>query len=88
MLSSLPIEIVGKIFLYLRCPIAKIIKDEIEIYEDDHNWEYTKIYRMYYIKNILPFYCYYFDKKIDPYYYGSYLKEQMVEELRKQCDEN
>ena len=88
MLSNLPIEIVRKIFLYMRCPVAEVIKNEIEIYEDDHNWEYTKIYKMYYIKNILPFYCYYFDKKVDPYYYESYMKEQTIKELYKQCDEN
>ena len=78
MLSSLPIEIVGKIFLYLRCPIAKIIKDEIEIYEEDHNMYYTKIYRLYYIKNIMPFNCYYFDKRFDPYEYDSYYERKMI----------
>ena len=88
MLSNLPMEIVGKIFLYLQCPLAKLIKNEIETYENDHNWEYTQIYKKYYIKNILPFYCYYFDKKSDPYYYESYIHEDMVKELRQQCDEN
>jgi len=88
MLSNLPNEIVGKIFLYLQCPLAKLIKVEIETYEDDHNWEYTKIYKKYYIKNILPFYYYYFDKNNDPYYYDSFMKEKMIKELRKQCDEN
>jgi hypothetical protein len=61
-LPVLPIEIVNKIFLYLQSPVAKIIKDEIEIYEEDHNWEYTKIYRYYLIKNIMSFDNYYFDK--------------------------
>lgn len=88
MLSNLPIEIVGKIFLYMRCPVAQLIKNEIEIYEEDHNWQYTKIYKMFYIKNILPFDSYYFDKIIDPYYYDSFMKEESIKELYRQCDEN
>ena len=70
--KKLPIEIVNKILLYLQSPIAKIIKDEIEIYEEDHNWEYTKIYRYYLIKNIMSFDNYYFDKRLDPDLYKSY----------------
>lgn len=69
---NLPIDILRKILLYLQCPVSKLIKDEINIYEEDHNWVYTKMYRMYYIKNIMPFYDYYFDKKLDPYDYKSY----------------
>ena len=41
--SKLPIEIVSNILLYLQSPVAKLIKDEIEIYEEDHNMYYTKI---------------------------------------------
>ena len=85
MLSKLPAEIVSQIFLYLRCPIAKLIKDEIDIYEEDHNMYYTKIYRLYYIKNIMPFNCYYFDKRFDPSEYNSYMNEKMIEELYEQC---
>jgi hypothetical protein len=83
--SKLPIEIVSKILLYLQSPVAKLIKDEIEIYEEDHHWEYTKMYKMYYIKNIMPFYCYYFDKRDDPYDYDSYHREKMIKELYEQC---
>ena len=84
--SNLPVEILSKIFLYLRCPVAKLIKDEIEIYEVDHNWSYTKTYRKYYIQNIMPFNYYYFDKMREPQYYDSFLKEKMVEELYEQCE--
>ena len=30
---KLPIELLNKILLYLQCPIAKLIKNEIETYE-------------------------------------------------------
>ena len=84
--SKLPIDIVSKILLYLQTPVAKLIKDEIEIYEEDHNMYYTKIYRLYYIKNIMPFNCYYFDKRFDPCEYNSYMNEKMFEELYEQCE--
>ena len=83
--SKLPIELVSKILLYLQTPVAKLIKDEIEIYEEDHNMYYTKIYRLFYIKNIMPFNCYYFDKKFDPSEYDSYHREKMIKELYEQC---
>lgn len=83
--SRLPIEIVSKVLLYLQTPVAKLIKDEIEIYEEDHNMDYTRIYKKYYIKNIMPFYCYYFDKRFDPSEYNSYMREQMITELYEQC---
>ena len=84
--KKLPVEIVSKILLYLQCPVAKLIKDEIDIYEEDHNMYYTKIYRLYYIKNIMPFNCYYFDKMCDPYDYASYMREKMIEELYERCE--
>ena len=71
---KLPIELLNKILLYLQCPIAKLIKNEIETYEIDHNWGYTKMYKYYYIKNIMTFYEYYFDKIFEPYDYESYTK--------------
>jgi len=71
-LTILPKDIINCIFLYLRCPVGKLIKDEVEIYEIDHNWVYTKMRRCYYIKNIMPFSYYYFDKLQDPFDYDSY----------------
>ena len=76
-LSVLPNEIINKILLYLQCPIARLIKNEIEIYETDHNYYYTKMYRMYYIKNILSFSSYLFDKCDDPFDYDSFHYESM-----------
>jgi L-rhamnose mutarotase len=62
-----------------------LIKDEIKIYEDDHNDVYTKMCKMYLIKNIMSFSCYYFDKLNDPYDYKSYQEmvyyENMFEEF-------
>lgn len=75
-IENLPKEIVSKILLYLQCPVSKLIKDEINIYENDHNYDYTKIYRKYYIKNILSFSNYYFDKRYDPFEYDSYHKNK------------
>lgn len=86
MFSKLPIEIMSKVLLYLQCPVANIIKNEIDNYEHDHNMDYTRMYKMYYIKNIMPFYCYYFDKRDDPYEYESYMREKMIEELYQQCE--
>jgi hypothetical protein len=70
-LNILPKDLVSKIFLYLQCPVSKLIKNEVEIYENDHNYMFTKIYRTYYIKNILTFSDYYFDKYNDPFEYES-----------------
>lgn len=72
LISILPKDISKKILLYLECPIGKLIKNEIEIYNNDHNDYFTKIYRMYYISNIMSFSYYYFDKLYDPYEYSSY----------------
>jgi hypothetical protein len=76
-LSVLPKEIIHKIVLYLQCPIARLIKDEIKIYETDHNYCYTKMYNLYYIKNILSFSSYCFDKYMDPFDYDSFQYESM-----------
>jgi len=71
-MKSLPKEIVSKILLYLECPIANLIKNEIKVYELDHNYYFTKVYKMYYISNILSFNDYYFDKLTDPQEYESF----------------
>lgn len=72
MLPVLPIEIVNKIFLFIQGSSLPAIKAELDIYDNDHNYEYTKIYRRFFIKNILPFSDYYFDKRFEPQYYNSY----------------
>jgi len=75
-LNLLPKEIMSKILLYLECPIAKLIKNEIKYYEEDHNWGLTKTYRMYYVKNIFDFSNYYFDRLYEPYEYSSYFERK------------
>ncbi len=69
---QLPDEIMNMIFLYLQSPEAKMIKDELKIYYIDHNDHYTKITGYYYIKNIISFSDYYFDKVREPFEYESY----------------
>jgi hypothetical protein len=70
-MQDLPNEIIKMIFLYLQSPEAKLIKDELNIYEKDHNQSYTKIVKFYYIKNIISFSDYYFDKLREPHEYLS-----------------
>lgn len=70
--QHLPDEIIKMIFLYLQSPEAKMIKDEIKIYETDHNDYYTKIAGYYLVKNIISFSDYYFDKVREPFDYYSY----------------
>jgi len=77
-LRVLPKDIIMGILLYLQCPVGKLIKDEMEIYNEDHNWVYTKMKRMFYVKNIMPFSYYYFDKLQDPFDYDSYHKKQNI----------
>ena len=83
-MTTLPMEIINKIFLYLHSPASLLIKNEVAVYDEDHHWEYTKMYKKYYIKNILPFYWYYFDKLVEPQYYESFVKAKMVNELSEQ----
>jgi hypothetical protein len=67
----LPDVINNMIFLYLQSPEAKMIKDELKIYETDHCDRHTHFTRNYYIKNIISFSQYYFDKLRDPLEYES-----------------
>ena len=68
----LPEEIVNKICLYISNPHAKLIRDEIKIYKTDHSYYHSKYNGSYYIRHILPFKEYYFDKLTDPSEYVSY----------------
>jgi len=69
--QRLPDEIIRMIFLYLQSSEAKMIKDQVKIYETDHNDHYTKITGYYLIKSIISFSDYYFDKIRDPFDYES-----------------
>lgn len=70
--QRLPDVIINMIFLYLESPEARMIKDELKIYETDHNYFYTKRSGYYYIKSIFSFSVYYFDKFREPFDYDSY----------------
>lgn len=60
---------------YYEVPAYLAIKDEIQTYYLDHNWEYSRTAKFYYVHNYMDFTLYYFDKKDEPYSYISYYKE-------------
>jgi hypothetical protein len=73
-IHRLPDEIKSIIFYFIpRCGTAKIIKYVIDIYEKDHNYDLTKMYKMYYVKNIMSFSQYIHDNRYysEFYDYGS-----------------
>jgi len=85
-IKRLPNEIIIIIFQYLQCPLAKIIKDEINNYENDYkiherNYDsyFIRIHNNYYVKNNYSFSHYYFDKLREPY------RIQLYEKLAKYC---
>jgi hypothetical protein len=80
MLPVLPIEIVNKIFLYMSGSSMPAIKAELDIYEVDHNYDYTRMYKMFFIKNIMSFSNYYFDKRDEPECYNSHSHYMVCEE--------
>jgi hypothetical protein len=73
-IPKLPIDLVNYILTYapIISPGAKCINRLIEVYDKDHNWDLTKQYKKFYIKNILPFDVYYWWSNEDPedYMYG------------------
>jgi hypothetical protein len=90
-MKLLPNEIIAIIFQYLQCPLAKIIKDEINSYENDYktsernyNSYFIRIHNIYYVKNSYSFSHYYFDKLKEPYDYKSY-QLKLYEKLIKYC---
>lgn len=75
--NKLPPElkrIVASYFGYPEVPTCKIIKAEIDMYKEDHNWEYSKYTRLGLVCNYMSFEYYYFDKREEPYHYSSYIK--------------
>lgn len=70
--NKLPDEIVRMIFLYLQSPEAKMISDEVKIYEQDHNYYITKDTGYYLVKSVMSFSEYYFDRFNKPFDYDSY----------------
>ena len=77
--TQLPSELWMKIFLFLENPTAKMIKNEISYYLTDHNWDLTKMYKMYYVHSFMDFDVYYFDRLSDPIPYNSYRIRQYEE---------
>jgi hypothetical protein len=73
--KCLPIEVIKKNFRYMQSPEAEMIKTQIQLYETDHNDDYTKMTGYYLIKNIMSFSDYYFDKFKEPFDYNSYKEE-------------
>jgi hypothetical protein len=69
--SLLPDELMRMIFLYLQAPEAKMIKDQINLYNTDHSDYITRRTGYYLVKNVMSFNNYYFDKLIEPYEYKS-----------------
>ena len=81
-INQLPKELQRLIVSFLTYPqihTAKLIKNEINYYNKDHNWPLTKMYGKYYVCNILSFSVYYFDFMYDPFdyqrYYSNYSEE-------------
>lgn len=57
---------------YFEVPAYLAIKDEIQTYYLDHNWENAKMRPFYLVCNYMEFTSYYFDKQKEPYCYISY----------------
>ena len=72
--NKLPDEIIKMVFLYLQSPEAKMISDEVNIYEQDHNYYITKQSGYYLVKSVMSFSDYYFDRLREPYEYDSLYK--------------
>ena len=47
-------------------PSSMCMKQLIKAYNNDHCWHLTKIYKNYYVKNILSFHTYYLWSKAEP----------------------
>jgi|688.fasta_scaffold239119_2 hypothetical protein len=69
--SQLPDELMRMIFLYLQAPEAKMIRDQINLYNTDHSDYITKRTGYYLVKSVLSFKQYYYDKLLEPYEYQS-----------------
>lgn len=65
-LSLLPDELRKIIFYYIPADYymkdeTKLIKNVIRVYNIDHDHDLTKMYKLYFMKNFMPFYVYYFN---------------------------
>lgn len=65
-ICNLPLELQKMIFYFIpltsvRTNEAKLIGNVISVYSIDHDPDLTKMAKMYYIKNIMPFWAYVFE---------------------------
>ena len=65
-IRNLPYELKSIIFYFIplssiRTNEAKLIGNVIDVYSIDHDPDLTKMAKMYYIKNIMPFWAYVFE---------------------------
>lgn len=80
-LQMIPNEIQMKIFSYLQTPVAKLIQDEYDVYEND---SYTDFYTEYgspcnlTSSECISFSDYYFEKLYDPHSFNSYLYKEII----------
>ena len=74
-IRSLPLELRRVIFYFIplsfmRTNETKLIKNVIDVYSIDHDQDLTRQARMYYIKNIMPFWAYVFSTLHEDEYDG------------------
>jgi len=74
-IRSLPIELRRVIFYFIPLKVmrsneTRLIKNVIDVYSIDHDEDLTKQARMYYIKNIIPFWAYVFNTLHEDEYEG------------------
>ena len=74
-INNLPLELQKIIFYFIpltsiRTNQAKLIGNIMDVYSIDHDPDLTKIYRVYYIKNIMSFSRYVFDTLYREQYCG------------------
>lgn len=77
--SNLPQEIINNIlsYSYEIHPLAKLMKNELKYYENDHNYDLTRHFKLFYCKSYYSFYEYYFIRMENPYDYDSYYERKM-----------
>jgi len=71
LISNLPKELGINILEYIKYPYPKIvthylIKEELYMYTIDHNLYHSRLTKKYFIRDILSFSKYYFDKYKNP----------------------
>lgn len=81
LLQNLPKDIGLTILEYIKypypyIPASGLIRDELYMYSIDHSIYHSRLSKKYFIKSILPFTEYYFDKFVHPYRYLRQTEEE------------